>query len=443
MDFVEKVRAFVSVVMPVYNASEYLDTSINDIRMQTFKDFELICVDDGSIDESGDMLDGYAAKDSRIRVIHQNNKGGGAARNRGLDTAKGKYLMFLDSDDRFEPNMIEKAVEEAEHTGADVIAFGGDVFDHKTGEYRAAPWLLRHEKDVKDVSVDDPFGVVNTSVWNKLYLREHIEKYDIRFQENRVADTIYFVFIAIIYADVISVIRDTLVHYRTNNDKSILSNIDRYPLEAYEALCLIREKLEKDGRFEEKKDIFAGYAAEYLLSRLRLLKTGVGFVQLYNAIHTNGLKQLGIIDVVESDALESDSRLMELRDISRKDAAEYLFDKRKKIQALGISRKETYALPLAVKKSRQRIVIYGAGNVGKDYFMQVMHRRDIELVGWVDRNYEKIGFPLQSPKLLKQMELDLVLIAVIDRLTADKIKESLVKDGISEEKLFWGIPVEI
>lgn len=443
MDSFEKDRTMVSVVMPVYNASEYLATSINDICMQTFKEFELICVDDGSIDESGDMLDAYAVKDPRIRVIHQNNKGGGAARNRGLDTAKGKYLMFLDSDDRFEPDMIEKAVEEAEHTGADVIAFGGNVFDHKTGEHRAAPWLLRHGKDVKDVSVDDPFGVVNTSVWNKLYLREHIEKYDIRFQENRIVDTMYFVFMAIIYAAAISVVGDTLVHYRTNNDKSILSNSDRYPLEAYKALCLIRDKLEVDGKFEEKKDIFANYAAEYLLSRLHLLKTGDGFVQLYNAIHNEGLKRLGIIDVVESDVMESDSRLRELRDISRKDASEYLFDKKKKIQALGMLRKETYVLPLPVKVSRQRIAIYGAGNVGKDYFTQAMHRGDIELVGWVDRNYEKIGFPIQTPEILGQLELDMVLIAVIDSVAADDIKNSLVKDGIPEDKLFWGMPVEI
>ena len=440
MDSFENNRVFVSVVMPVYNAADYLDTSIKDICMQTFKDFELICVDDGSTDESGNMLDDYAVKDHRIQVIHQDNRGGGTARNRGLDKAKGKYLLFLDSDDRFEADMVKKAVEEAENTQADIIVFGGDVFDHKTGEHRAAPWLLRQGKEI---SVDAPFRSINTSVWNKLFLREHIKKYNIRFQENRIVDTMYFVFMAIIYAGAIAIVQDTLVHYRTNNNKSILSNSDRYPLEAYEALCLIQEKLEKDGRFEEKKDIFAGYAAEYLVSRLRLLKTGDGFVRLYNAIHNQGLERLGITDTVEANAMKSDSKLGELQEISEKDAAVYLFDKTKKIQTLGILRKETYILPLTERMSGERIVIYGAGNVGKDYFMQAMYRSDIELVGWIDRNYEKIGFPLQSPEILRQMKFDLVLIAVVDSSTAEEIKHSLIKNGISERKLFWCMPVEI
>ena len=95
-----------SIIVPVYNVEQYLDKCIKSILNQTFKDFELILVDDGSIDNSGEICDEYAKKDSRVKVIHKKNGGLAAARNTGLIIARGDYVGFVDSDDWIEPRYV-------------------------------------------------------------------------------------------------------------------------------------------------------------------------------------------------------------------------------------------------------------------------------------------------------------------------------------------------
>ena len=110
----------VSVIIPVYNVEPYLKQCMDSVVGQTLKDIEIICVDDGSTDNSLDILREYAAEDSRIQIIEQKNAGAGAARNNGMRYATGKYLSFLDSDDFFEPRMLEKAYDLAEKDQADL-----------------------------------------------------------------------------------------------------------------------------------------------------------------------------------------------------------------------------------------------------------------------------------------------------------------------------------
>lgn len=112
-----------SIIVPVYNVEEYLPKCIDSILVQTFTDFELILIDDGSPDRCGEICDEYAAKDSRIVVIHQKNQGVSAARNAGLDIAKGTYIGFVDSDDWIEPELYQTAIRTAE-TPYDIISFG-------------------------------------------------------------------------------------------------------------------------------------------------------------------------------------------------------------------------------------------------------------------------------------------------------------------------------
>lgn len=97
----------ISVIIPVYNTKQYLSDCLNSILAQTYRNLEILFVDDGSTDGSGEMLDTFAAMDERIRVIHQENGGVCAARNRGIDEARGEYLSFIDSDDTLEPDMYE------------------------------------------------------------------------------------------------------------------------------------------------------------------------------------------------------------------------------------------------------------------------------------------------------------------------------------------------
>ena len=117
----------ISIIVPIYNVEKYLDKCVSSILNQTFTDFELLLVDDGSPDRCGEMCDEYAKKDSRVKVIHRKNGGLSAARNSGIDAACGKYIGFIDSDDYIEENMYEHLYDVITKYDAD-IACGG-IFD--------------------------------------------------------------------------------------------------------------------------------------------------------------------------------------------------------------------------------------------------------------------------------------------------------------------------
>ena len=115
--------AYISVIVPVYNVENILAKCLDSIIGQTFEDWEAVCVDDGSTDGSGTILDEYALKDSRIRVIHRNNGGAGAARNSALEEITGKYVLFVDSDDFIHPQLMDICHSLAETHYADIVAF--------------------------------------------------------------------------------------------------------------------------------------------------------------------------------------------------------------------------------------------------------------------------------------------------------------------------------
>ena len=114
----------VTVVVPVYNVEKYLDRCVNSIVNQTYRNLEIILVDDGSPDNCPAMCDEWAKKDSRIRVIHKQNEGQGVARNVGIENATGDYIYFMDSDDYIDLTTIEKACDLAKQHNADVVCFG-------------------------------------------------------------------------------------------------------------------------------------------------------------------------------------------------------------------------------------------------------------------------------------------------------------------------------
>ena len=114
----------VSVIIPVYNVRPYLARAMDSLLAQTFTDFQLFLVDDGSADGSGELCDRYAERDARVIVLHQPNGGAPAARNRGMEAASGRYFYFMDGDDWAEPDMLEKLVNAAEQTDAQLVVAG-------------------------------------------------------------------------------------------------------------------------------------------------------------------------------------------------------------------------------------------------------------------------------------------------------------------------------
>ncbi len=162
----------VSIIVPVYKVEKYLSNCIESILLQTFKDFELILVDDGSPDNCGKICDDYARKDSRIKVIHQENGGLSVARNSAIDIAMGDYLTFIDSDDFVLPHYLEKMVNASLVNGADISVCG--IVRCSSSDSLADIAEDSTKNDV-EVFVDDKMDVffttkkINTTAWGKLY----------------------------------------------------------------------------------------------------------------------------------------------------------------------------------------------------------------------------------------------------------------------------------
>ncbi|MBE6901522.1 MAG: glycosyltransferase family 2 protein, partial [Ruminococcaceae bacterium] len=171
----------ISVVIPIYNAAGSLGRCLDCLLAQTHEALEIICVNDGSTDASADILEDHAKKDSRIRVITQRNSGAGAARNAGFEAATGKYVIFLDSDDIFEPDMLYSMAERLETTGADAAVCLYDAFDSSTGEPVINCWMPPEE--LMQLSVFSPterndclYQLVQGWPWDKMFRAEHIRK---------------------------------------------------------------------------------------------------------------------------------------------------------------------------------------------------------------------------------------------------------------------------
>lgn len=172
----------VSIIVPVYNAEKTIGRCIESILNQEYTDFELLLMNDGSKDSSGDICDRYAAKDSRIRVIHKENTGVSDTRNQALDLARGTYLQFLDADDWITPNATRLFVETAETYHCDLV-----ISDF----YRVVGERVSRKGDIDDDCVltkeefaahmiEDPADFYYGVLWNKLFRRDIIEKHHLR-----------------------------------------------------------------------------------------------------------------------------------------------------------------------------------------------------------------------------------------------------------------------
>ncbi len=170
----------ISIILPVYNTEQYLTRCLDALLVQTFSDFEVLCINDGSTDSSLDILNQYAQKDSRIRVITQENQGSGAARNTGLSLVQSPYLMFCDSDDWYEPQMCEMLYNAIEEHDVDIAMCNGTNTGSKTAPHASEFGIkLKFSGYVKLDSISKP--KVNALLWQKIFKMDIVRKYDVGF----------------------------------------------------------------------------------------------------------------------------------------------------------------------------------------------------------------------------------------------------------------------
>lgn len=168
----------VSVIVPVYNTEQYLSKCIESILGQTFKNFELLLVDDGSTDDSGCICDYYEGIDNRVKTIHKNREGVAKARNDGLNYALGNYIAFCDSDDYFLPNWIETLLDAMKENEADCVS----VVLNRNVEKTLVE--IRHDRDITDYMIRRLLLFGRWEIWNRLYKTEIIKKNNIQFCTN-------------------------------------------------------------------------------------------------------------------------------------------------------------------------------------------------------------------------------------------------------------------
>lgn len=292
--------AMVSVIIPVYNAEKYIEECLDSLLRQTYPDFEIICVDDGSTDRSLEILRRYGMQDSRISVLTQKNQYAGAARNAGMERAKGKYLLFLDADDFFCENMLEQAVCEAEENGTEILVFDAYIYDGARKEVKTESWTVLSADIFGDgmkssAEIADTLYLFTTpSPWNKLFLREYIEKNTLRFQEIKRTNDLFFVFAALSCAGRIGVLRQKLLYYRTGNGLSLQGSAEDTPAVFALAVYALQDFLKSRKLWETFRTGFQDMAAALCVRNLSKMKSESAYVYLAKELRDDVIPRLEI-----------------------------------------------------------------------------------------------------------------------------------------------------
>lgn len=216
----------VSIVIPIYNVEKYIHECVDSVINQTYKDLEIILVDDGSPDNCGKICDEYAKKDSRIKVIHKENGGLSDARNAGMEASTGEYIYFLDSDDYISLDAIDKLVTFISEQNADMIFFNAYSFaDDYTGKLDTLIWQNLYPtcsgKDMLDLRFRN--NEVAPSVPLHFYTAEFINNHSLRFKKGIVYEDWLFSVIAYLRAGKVGFLNDVL-YYRRMRQNSIMTS---------------------------------------------------------------------------------------------------------------------------------------------------------------------------------------------------------------------------
>ena len=263
--------AKVSIVIPVYNVQKYLKQCLDSVVNQTLRDIEIICVDDGSTDSSGQILDEYASRDSRIKVIHKPNSGYGNSMNIGFDNATGEYIGIIESDDYAELNMFETLYDIASSNNLDVIKssfyFYYSIPEEKNEKFEIVSNVISgvtmkpstyFEANMEMVELYN----IKPSIWSAIYRKDFIRKNKIRFLETPGAsfqDT-SFNFKVWALAERAQLIQDAFLHYRQDGEGSSINSKAK-------VFCVCDEYEEME-KFLSENPILQG-RLDYVLQRIK------------------------------------------------------------------------------------------------------------------------------------------------------------------------------
>lgn len=277
----------ISIIVPIYNVEKYLNQCIQSIVKQTYKNLEIILIDDGSTDKSPELCDEWATNDKRIKVIHQKNQGAAMAKNQGLESATGELIAFVDSDDCIKIDMYERLYKLLKEKQCDIVECGYQCFENNITDEKITKNRLEICNNEKAIEYLIDNSLMKQVVWNKLYRKEVIG--DIRFPKGRYIDDEFWTYKVLNEATRVCITNEKMYYYRQHNssimgrqynvkrldavdafeermvyikknqpklkNKATLSYIGMVMYQ-YQCLTLHRKKLDKDKRFRNR--IFKG-----------------------------------------------------------------------------------------------------------------------------------------------------------------------------------------
>ena len=237
-------EVMVSVIVPIYNVRTFINRGIEQLQKQTYKDYEVLLVDDGSTDGSFEECKSKAFEDPRIRVLHQENKGAGGARNLGIENAKGKYIYFYDIDDTISPLLLKTNVEIMEKYMVDMLVFGYTSIDLTYNSETTVVFphrLIQNNLQLRDIYVDEFVLKVNGFPWNKFYRSDFLNKHNLRFEDQRIQQDEVFNLLCYQYVEKMYVSSDVLYTYYVYNNGNTRS---RYIPERFDIYKSVRRHFE-------------------------------------------------------------------------------------------------------------------------------------------------------------------------------------------------------
>ena len=289
----------VSVIMPVYNAGEYLNRAISDVLGQSLREIELICIDDGSTDNSLKIVKEFHDTDERVRIVTENNAGASIARNKGIVRARGEYIIFLDADDFYEPELLSTLYSAARQDNLDIAVARFDIYNEGQNKFIAptdephssifAPGIVTSKSQYPDQILQSTTGYV----WNKLFRASFVRDKELAFDPDLyVFEDVHFVCSAISLAERVARVDDVLIHHRVYSEQSRAKLFRKYYSQVPVVYSKIKEFLMHHGMYIPLSKAYLNLSAGRCYKIYNLLWSE-GKENFWNLLHTEYAEQFG------------------------------------------------------------------------------------------------------------------------------------------------------
>lgn len=389
MEFVPDI----SIIIPVYNVGQYLDKCIKSVINQTYKDIEIICVDDGSTDASSEICDKYGKIDSRIKVIHKTNGGLVSARQAGLKVSRGKYVGFVDGDDWIDKEMYECMFQIIEKYKVDMVETGvvdsyGESLE-KERKYKLDGGIYEGEK-FKNVILNNllydgkfySYGVNTIYLWNKLFKKNFIYECYMKLDyKQSMFEDYASVYPYLIKHQSVAVVNKAFYHYRVVNNSLKRSKLNDAMLILHLHTKLMEEVINKS------------VYKENFLHQFKFFK--LFFLIMYN---------ISIFDSYQQKIL----------------------------------------VPYGGIDYNEKVILYGAGVNGINIYRYLNENSKCKIVNWVDKLFDSINladiginYEVNSPDSIDIRGTEKIIITALKLDAVQNIKKHLLNRGISTDRILW------